>query len=190
MSQRLLTIGPFVLSLLFLSGMSSCKDAALESAMASSQVVIYETQILDVEKNIEWMAHVDHRALVSDLFERIEHGSLAAYFPYDDPGEKSALTWDAILRAMDAVNDTIMFQHPETGDFSEEIVEKRLELSSIKALVFIEEWFISPTNGAIVKEVLGIAPVRFEYYGEQVHKSIVFVTYYGEKRPPLFESNY
>ncbi len=170
--------------------MSACQSNDIESAMNKSQVIIYETQIRDVQNNIDWVKYIDSRFIVKDLFDRIENGSLVAYHPYANPGEESKYDWSDILRKMDANSDTIQVFNEESKEYSMDILTRQLELSEIKSLIFIEEWFFEKSTGKIVKEVLGIAPVRFEYFGEQVHKSVLFVAYFGDKMPPLFESYY
>ncbi|MEA3445923.1 MAG: hypothetical protein U9R19_14485 [Bacteroidota bacterium] len=161
-----------------------------DSLSKSEETVIYEVSLEVDPEAVNWMGNIDQKKMLTKIFSQVENGELEAYGALSDPDGESIL-WEEILSAMDANPDTTEVMDVETGEYSIKISSPKLMLNEIKSLLFIEEWTLT-TNGTINKEVLGIAPVRHFYSTQDTlkkntRKRIIFVSYYGEKKPVLFE---
>ena len=170
---------------------SSDGQADTQSLARSNETVIYEVSIEINPESPNWMGNIDNRKLITELFSQVENGELAAYSALRG-AKGGTISWEDILYSLDAVNDTVQVMSVETGEMETLIIEGQLSLNEIKGLIFIEEWSLMG-NAQIVKEVLGVAPVRYIYsvldtIGQKPTKSIPFVAYYGHNKPELFES--
>jgi len=177
------------LSLIFLFAACSTPkndEPKTDSLAKSSKTVVYEVS-LEVDNDfLNWMGNIDQEKLIKSIFNDVENNKQTAYAPMTN--EKT--TWDEIMKNMGAFNDTIDIFNPETKKYEQNVIESGIQLNEIKGIIFIEEWNLN-NEGHISKEVLGIAPVRYfsNNIGDTIveRKRIVFVTYYGDKKPPIFE---
>jgi hypothetical protein len=167
---------------------SSCDQKKTESLSNNSSIIIYETVLSPELAKVEWVKNIDSRKWMESVFSKVENGELIAYSPYGDL--ETAMTWEDILFQMDALNDTVETEDPETKVIQQQIIVNKIHYSEIKGVLFIEDWRLNPDDGRIEKEILGIAPIR--YYavgiGEETRKSIVFACYFTDNKPPLFEN--
>ena len=183
-----------ILSSILILFLFSCKnekssDNNMDSLAKSDKTVIYEV-LLDTDPEFtNWMGNIDRKKLIQNIFNAVKQGDLDAYDPLSPPGE-TILSWDEISEKF-GVNDTISVMNAETGEWELQIIEADISLSEVRGIIFIEEWSLDE-NMSLIKQVLGIAPVR--YYnsllenGELIQKKkILFVTYFGEKMPQIFE---
>ena len=157
-----------------------------DSLAKSTKTVIYEVSLeVDVDFT-NWMGNIDQKKLIESIFNDVKNNKLTAY----EPMSNTETTWSEIKTVMGAYRDTIDILNTETNKYETEIIESEIHLNEIKGIIFIEEWNLN-TSGHIDKEVLGIAPVRYfaNNIGDTIidKKRIVFVTYYGDKHPPIFE---
>ena len=182
----------FIAALLVSLGACSPKEqkpADNVSLAKSSQTVIYEVSLeIDSDKP-NWMGNIDRKKFLTQLFNQVKDGSLPAFRLMDNPSTANPISWDGVLSAMDAANDTIHQLDVETGEENVKIIKGELHLSEIRGIIFIEEWSIN-AYGVIEKEVLGVAPLRFFSSGDDSvrQKRVPFVAYYGDNRPELFEN--
>jgi len=72
-------------------------------------------------------------------------------------------------------------------DFVKAFFYRNFDITEIRSVIFIEEWYINPENLHIKKEVIGIAPVRTYYEGQDADmehpiKTIPFTVYFDESK--------
>lgn len=178
-----------VFLMLIVSGlMISCGKDNTESLSNQSNVIMYETVLSTDIAKLEWVKNIDSRRMITSIFDKVKSGELKAYNPYGDL--KEPIRWENVLFQMDALNDTIEEVDPQTNETKSRIIQHEMSLSEIQGIIFIEEWSQETGSGRIVKDVLGVAPVRYfnPGNGEEIRKSIVFVCYFTDKKPPLFEN--
>lgn len=179
---------PGILAITMLLVGSGCSKQKSESLSNNSSIIIYETVLSPELAKVEWVKNIDSRKWIDLVFSKVENGELIAYSPYGDL--QTPMSWEDVLFQMDALNDTVYLDDPASGEAKQEIIENKLQIAEIKGVIFIEDWSLDSESGRINKEILGIAPVR--YYatgiGEEPRKSIVFVCYFTENKPPLFEN--
>lgn len=149
---------------------------------------MYETVLSPELAKVDWVKNIDSRKWMDLLFDKVNKGELIAYSPYGDL--ETPMTWDDVLFQMDALNDTVITEDPETQEPKTQIIENKMQMSEIKGVIFIEDWSMNSEDGRISKEILGVAPIRYYPVGisEEPRKSIVFVCYFTENKPPLFEN--
>lgn len=71
----------------------------------------------------------------------------------------------------------------ENGNASQQTVLQQYDLSELKGIIFIEDWYYNKNSGCLSKTVTGFAPVRYyEDENGRSLKSIPFVFYTGEKK--------
>lgn len=178
-----------ILPLLLVASMfAGCSKEKTESLSNQSNVIMYETVLSTDIARLEWVKNIDSKRMITSIFDRVKSGELNAYNPYGDLS--TPIKWENVLFQMDALNDTIEEIDPQTNETTSKVVQHEMSLSEIQGIVFIEEWSQETGSGRIVKDVLGVAPVRYfnPGNGEEIRKSIVFVCYFTEKKPPLFEN--
>lgn len=160
-----------------------------ESLAKSDRTVIYEV-LLDIDPEFtNWMGNIDRKKMLQNIFDQVENGDLDAYEPFSDLKE-SKMSWSDVEFKFGG-SDTMNVLDPKTGEYIQRIIHSQVNLSEILGIIFIEEWNLDSNNN-LVKEVLGMAPVRYHTTvlddGEVIEKKrIIFVTYFGEKKPALFE---
>lgn len=166
--------------------LTACNQSKTETLSNQSNVIMYETAISVESARPDWVKNIDSYRMITNLFDKVQREELIAYSPYGDLN--TPMKWEQILFQMDALNDTVETVDAESNVVNQIVVEGKLNLSEIQGIIFIEEWSQEVESGKIVKEVLGVAPVRYDNsaVGEEVRKSIVFVCYFTEKKPPLF----
>ena len=180
----------YLISILFLFACSEPvkNDSNVETLAKLDKTVIYEVS-LEVEPDFaNWMGNINQQKLVKNLFNNVKNNKLIAYDPMR-VAENIIYTWDDIKDAMGAINDTLDILNTETNLYEQHVVEGKINLNEIKAIIFIEEWNMTK-EGKIEKEVLGLAPVRIFLHaiGDSIvtRKRIVFASFFGDKKPPIF----
>ncbi len=178
----------FLSIIIFFAACSTPENNEIEpdSLAKSTKTVIYEVS-LEVDADFtNWMGNIDQKKLIESIFNDVRNNRLTAY----EPMSNTETTWAEIKTVMGVYIDTIDILNTETNKYETEIIESGIHLNEIKGIIFIEEWNLN-TSGRIDKEVLGIAPVRYfaNNLGDTIidKKRIVFVTYFGAEKPPIFE---
>ncbi len=182
----------FIISLFFIFACSSpaSKKSEVETLAKLDKTVIYEVSLEVDPEFTNWMGNINRKKLIENLFDDVKNNRLEAYFPMSSSVEQK-MSWIDVEKAMDALNDTLDILNTETDSYEQHVVEGEMFMNEIKGVIFIEEWNMTPA-GKIEKNVLGLAPVRYysQEFGQDsivTRKKIVFVSYFGDKKPPLFE---
>jgi len=178
--------GIIIFSFVFLVIAVSCnKEDNGSSLERKDKTVIYEVDLsLDPELP-NWMGNIDSGKFIEMLLEKVKSGKLTAYSPLTV--KPSPLTWNDIEFTLGVRTDSIEMTDPETGKVSWKVERNEINTNEIKRLIFIEEWSFDESNLQFNKKILGLAPVRVFYkegYDTEL-KSIAFVVYFGEKKPPV-----
>ncbi|NSW46015.1 MAG: hypothetical protein HPY79_09415, partial [Bacteroidales bacterium] len=122
---------------------------------------------------------------------------LAKHVIYEFPFEDSitpnfSLNKNKLVRLLidKAIKKPSDAYHPFTAKpLTKDELYQRLEISdsslfspyhNISSIVFIENWYYNPENFSIRKEVLGLAPVKIIFNGDEPSKSIPFVFFFNE----------
>lgn len=176
--------------LIFLSGLFlfvSCKPEknSPDDLIRHDNTIIYETKIIPEGENYNWMGNLNRTKLLEKILEQIKSGQLKAYDPFFFDKDKP-LAWDEVEKNLGSFTDTLDVASTETNEIQQKVVHEDYDLSEIKSLIFIEEWYFDEQNH-LQKNLLGLAPVRHIVKSENVSsKRIAFVCYFSDKTPPLF----
>jgi len=114
-----------------------------------------------------WNKHVAEK-LLAHLFLGIEKGKFSALYPSFSAEDGKAITWNEIEKRMGVGIDTVMVDDQKVA------IEKQLDISEIKLIIFCEEWSYNSKNLKFYKKVKYIEPVRVFIRDEEVIKKIVF----------------
>jgi hypothetical protein len=145
---------------------------------------------IEKENSPQWNSHMKQQ-VIGSLLDRVLTGTSKAY----DFETGRHLSVEEIYKRFGAVKDTVYFDYwydDEWGFENEyEITENNIEQEEIKSLIFIEDWYFDPNTMRLVKEVVGIAPVRwfytYEFETARLHRTIPFVVYFKDVETHSFE---
>ncbi|MCX6256306.1 MAG: hypothetical protein NTW49_00130 [Bacteroidia bacterium] len=176
----------FIITLVIIVSCSKSRDNNI--LINADRTVIYEVDLKVDPENVNWMKNLDRIPFLEDIINKIKSGKLQPYDPLFT-NEPTLLTWDQVQHRLGFSRDTITTQEQESGELNKKVIEHNYSLEEITRMIFIEEWHYDPNSMNFEKKVLGLAPVReFEKEpGEPKVKSIVFVVYFTDKKPPIFK---
>jgi hypothetical protein len=149
--------------------------------------VIYEFDLQDtlIPENTK---NIDASKLTKLLFGKLKGKEIAC----DPMNVNKFLNAKEIETRMGAGSDTILIDDPETGVTEQQIIKVAADYSSIRSLIFVENWYYDTKTYAIKKVVKGIGPVRHyvkpcsgDEPGEQM-KTVVFMMYFGDEKINIF----
>jgi len=135
----------------------------------------------------------DRISLFQRLLDAIKYNEINAY-DTDDDEFSTLLSYDQILKRMDALDEEITRQLPDGRDTTF-IRPGQIKFNEVKQLMIKEEWFFDKQHSTMQVRILGICPIR-EYVktvktgdeediGGELAKSKLFWIYYPHARTVL-----
>lgn len=122
-----------------------------------------------------WNWH-NREQFIHIILQKVLTGQKTAY----DFFTSDSLPPATILKRFDALNDTI-YRTNAQGDTITKVIEKEIYYPEIKSVIFIEDWYASPDNMHITKNVRAVALVR-HYFESAVQntevKEVVFTVFF------------
>ncbi|MCK5823078.1 MAG: gliding motility protein GldN [Bacteroidales bacterium] len=127
----------------------------------------------------------DRMSLMQLFLWGITNEGLTVYST-DDDNFSAPMTRKQVEEKMGAVDDTIPFTNPETGEEEMQIIPGEVHTSEIKQFMLKEEWYFDRQLSVMKVRIIGISPIRFYIKDDNVSKTIrktpVFWVYFPEVR--------
>lgn len=171
-----------------------------------NDIYFYETwsfdtnQALNFQKNLIYWAPVktEKERKVKKIAGKIKCGAaeklLAKHIIYEFPFEDSitpnySLNKNKLVRLIidKALGGKVKVYNPFTAkEMNKKELEQRMGISdsmlympytSYGSILFIENWYYNPNDFSIRKDVMGIAPVKYDFNDEELTKVIPFVIF-------------
>jgi hypothetical protein len=128
------------------------KSSADKANKLIAENITYEVNF-DTEFKTNEYLNIDMLAKLT--VEPMLEGKVKAYDFFDD----AELDVVSMRRSMGYISDTLITINPQTNEDEVEVVEVEEDISSVRAYIFVEDWYIDEQTFAIKKHIKGIAPV-------------------------------
>jgi len=143
-------------------------------------------RVIDTREKINLSFAYPERPLISILMEAAEAGQLQLYSTISDDFSVPMSARDR--QAIAGLPDTIMVVNPETQVATPKVVERELDPAEFTRYRLQEIWYFDKVSSTMKVRILGIAPIRDVYDGEDGelrYQQAAFWVYYPAARALL-----
>ncbi len=102
----------------------------------------------------------DRKNLVAVLLDGIKNHGLTAYSVEDDEF-KTPISYEDIMRKLDAGEQTIQVRNQLTGELEDRVVESQgTGTAEVLQFMLKEQWYFDRSNSSFQSRIIGICPIR------------------------------